>query len=98
MPLITSEFSAGIGAIALRNPAKRNCLNGEMISGILSTLEEFAPWKGFNPSTRSDHLSSAENGRKGPWRGGFSPTPQAGEGNQRQRKLCPRSTATGWTG
>jgi methylmalonyl-CoA decarboxylase len=41
MPLITSEYSAGIGTITLRNPAKRNCLSGEMISEILAALDGF---------------------------------------------------------
>ncbi len=41
MALISSEYSAGIGTITLQNPAKRNCLSGEMISGILSALDEF---------------------------------------------------------
>lgn len=41
MPLIASEFSAGIGTITLCNPAKRNCLSGEMVSEILAALDEF---------------------------------------------------------
>ena len=41
MALISSEYSAGIGTITLQNPAKRNCLSGEMISGILSALDAF---------------------------------------------------------
>ena len=41
MALISSDYSAGIGTITLRNPAKRNCLSGEMISGILSALDTF---------------------------------------------------------
>jgi methylmalonyl-CoA decarboxylase len=41
MSLIASEFSAGIGTITLRNPAKRNCLSAEMVSEILAALEKF---------------------------------------------------------
>ena len=41
MSLIASEFSEGIGTITLQNPGKRNCLSGEMVSEILTALDEF---------------------------------------------------------
>jgi len=41
MPLIKTEFTAGVGTITFQNPAKRNCLSREMVSEMLEALEEF---------------------------------------------------------
>ncbi|MCX6969790.1 MAG: methylmalonyl-CoA decarboxylase [Verrucomicrobia bacterium] len=58
MPLITSEYSAGIGTITLCNQAKRNCLSGEMISEILAALD------GFEKQSAIVVILRAENGVK----------------------------------
>jgi methylmalonyl-CoA decarboxylase len=58
MALISSEFSAGIGTITLRNEGKRNCLSGEMIAEILAALD------GFEQQSAIVVILRAENGVK----------------------------------